>query len=137
MHNCQGLGLISRMHPSAQLSFAPTQDCAPVVLQTALLACHPVKFVGRTSSLARDLRTALLALEYPMPEQIDLTSKADWQHCITSCSNSTIPKLPLAAWYDKHSLAKVQRWYKPDFEAYGFSVDPSERPGPPPPPQPV
>jgi hypothetical protein len=112
-----------------------SQRCAPVVLQTALLACHPVKFVGRTTALARDLRTALQQVGYTMPEQIDLRGKAEHQHCITSCANGTVPTLPLAAWYDEHSLAKVQRWYMPDFEAYGFPLDPSEAEEPPRSPQ--
>jgi len=108
------------------------QDCPPVLPQTALLACHPVKFIGHTSSLAADLRTALLGVGYPagvgggrVPQEIEFGTGKDQRHCITSCSSNKTEAPSLADWYDHASLKKVQSWYQSDFEAYHFSLDPA------------
>jgi len=81
--------------------------------QATFLKAFPVKFLGCLSNYERDMRrlTELLGFKNaPMPEN---------GHCVTSCGNNTTV---FSDWYDKETEELVWKWFKDDFDAYGFDT---------------
>ena len=97
-------------------------------------------YVGRTATLARDLRNVLGVLGYSLPEGSESEMPV---HCISSCDEvdpsvrvgvagagkdrpvaSPGQQVHFTGWYDALSATAVRRAYSEDFRQYGFSTDP-------------
>lgn len=94
----------------------------------------PVR-VGDVGSLEDDFFNIMTSLGYEIPAGASLNDIG--RHCITSCwgvnnsigeSHRLDPQVDIKywnGWYDAESAAMLQKVYQADFNAFGYSRDPT------------
>jgi hypothetical protein len=90
----------------------------------------PVRFVGRTANLSRDLQEVLHVLGY------NVSVRMSHVHCVANCPSTqrmvsrdaleqSIQGRAQIQWYDHAAAQRVLELYARDFDAFGFSRSPA------------